>query len=169
MARDREVAPTPSPERTSARPAPHVAHPVLALQQAAGNRATGRVLARAPSGDASPTIKFGKTKFPVSGGNIAEWAAGEVPTALIATSEKGDHSAELERRSAKDGKRIDSLTLTVAAPGKEGESLSQGSLAIEITNGKVQGYELDGSTESWRLVKFDGVHRTKVKRTVGQG
>jgi len=39
-----------------------------------------------------------------------------------------------------------------------------------LVNGTmVQGYELDGSTESWRLVKFDGVHRTTVKRTVGQG
>ena len=73
----------------------------------------------------------------VAGGNIAAWAAGEVPEALEVTSEKGRHSAELERLSKE--RRIKSLTLTVAAANKSsGQALDMGSLAIEITNGRIR-------------------------------
>jgi hypothetical protein len=167
MARDREVAPTPSPERTSARAPQHPDHPVLALQRAAGNRAVGSVLARKGSGDASPTVKIGKSTIPVSGGNLAAWTAKDVPDVLTVTSEKGDHSTELEDLS-KQGKRIATITLTVPQAGGEGGQLDMGSLAFEISNGKVQGYAVDGSTESWRVVRFDKVHRTKTSHNVGQ-
>jgi hypothetical protein len=43
------------------------------------------------------TIQIGKLAIEVVGGNIAAWAAGEVPDALEVTSQKGRHSAELER------------------------------------------------------------------------
>ncbi len=42
-----------------------------------------------------------------------------------------------------------------------------GSLAIEITNGRIKSYHLDGSAESWAVADFDGVHRKKTTHTVG--
>ncbi len=114
-----------------------------------------------------PTIKIGKLAIEVAGGNIAAWAASEVPEALEVTSQKGRHSAELERLS-KDGTRIKSLTLTVAAANKSsGQALDMGSLAIEFTNARIKGYVLDGKAESWRVADFDRVNRTKTTRKVG--
>ncbi len=111
-----------------------------------------------------PTIQIGKLAIEVAGGNIAAWAGGEVPEALHVTSQKGRHSAELERLS-KDRTRTKSLTLTVAAANTS-EELDMGSLAIEFTNARIKGYELDGKTESWQVGDFDGVHRTKTTRKV---
>jgi hypothetical protein len=158
MSRDRELAPGHRFEDTSARPGRRANNAVLALQQAVGNRAVGQMLARKSS--KNPTIQIGKLAIEVAGGNIAAWAAGEVPEALEVTSEKGRHSAELERLS-KERTRIKSLTLTVAAENKSGQELDMGSLAIEITNARIKGYDVDGKTESWRVADFDGVHRTK--------
>ena len=137
---------------------------MLALQRTLGNRAVGQVLARKTTA-AGPTIKIGKFSIKVSGGNIDAWAAGEVPEALEVTSEKGKHSAELERMS-KEKTRIDSLTLTVAPPNKSNEQLDLGSLVIEITNGRVKNYQLNEKTESWKIVDFDGVHRKKTTRKI---
>jgi hypothetical protein len=100
----------------------------------------------------------------VAGGNIAAWAAGEVPDALEVTSQKARHSAELERLS-NDRTRIKSLTLTVAAANKSGE-LDLGSLVIEFTNARIKGYAVDGKTESWQVADFAEVHRTKTTRKV---
>ena len=113
----------------------------------------------------SPTIEIGKLTIEVAGGNIASWAAGEVPEALEVTSRKGRHSAELERLS-KERTRTKSLTLTVAAANKSGQELDMGSLAIEFTNARIKGYDVDGKTESWHVADFDGVHRTKKTRKV---
>ena len=115
-----------------------------------------------------PTIRIGKTAIEVAGGNIAAWAAGEVPEALDVTSQKGRHSAELERLS-KERTRIKSLTLTVAAVNKSsGEMLDVGSLAIAFDNARIKGYAVDGKTESWQVADFDGVHRTKTTHKVGE-
>src|SRR3712207_920011 len=89
-------------------------HGVLALQQAIGNRAVAQTLARKPA--AATTVQVGKLKIPVSGGNIAEWAAKQVPDTLDVSSSKGRHSAELERMS-KERTKIPSLTLTVPVTG----------------------------------------------------
>ena len=62
--------------------------------------------------------------------------------------------------------RINSLTLTVAAANKTGQELDMGSLAIEITNGRIKRYEIDADTESWQVGDFDGVHRTKTAHKV---
>ena len=113
----------------------------------------------------SPTIQIGKLAIEVAGGNIAAWGAGEVPEALEVTSVKGRHSAELERLS-KERTRIKSLTLTVAAANKSGQELDMGSLAIEVNNARIKGYDVDGKAESWRVADFDGVHRTKTTRKV---
>jgi hypothetical protein len=162
MSRAREVAPGRRSEAASARPGRRANHPVLALQQAVGNRAVGQMLARKASG--KPTVRIGKLAIEVAGGNIAAWAASEVPEALEVTSQKGRHSAELERLS-KERTRIESLTLTVASANKAGE-LDLGSLVIEFTNARIKGYGVDGKTESWQVVDFDGVHRTKTTRKV---
>jgi hypothetical protein len=162
MFRAREHAPGHRSEDTLARPVRRANNPVLALQQAVGNRAFGQMLARKPS--KKPTIQIGKLAIEVAGGNIAAWAAGEVPEALEVTSHKGRHSAELERLS-NDRTRIKSLTLTVAAANKSGE-LDLGSLAIEFTNARIKGYAVDGKTESWQVADFAEVHRTKTTRKV---
>jgi uncharacterized membrane protein YebE (DUF533 family) len=164
MHRDRAIAPGRRSVATSARPGRRANHPVLALQQAVGNRAVGQMLARKSS--TKPTIQIGKLAIEVAGGNIAAWAAGEVPEAVEVTSEKGRHSPDLERLS-KERTRIKSLTLTVAAANKSsGEVLDMGSLAIEFTNARIKAYGIDGKTESWQVADFDGVHRTKTTRKV---
>jgi hypothetical protein len=162
MSRQRELAPGHRSEGTSARSGRRANNPVLELQQAVGNRAFGQMLARKAS--KNPTIQIGKLAIEVAGGNIAAWAGGEVPEALEVTSQKGRHSAELERLS-KERTRIKSLTLTVAAANKSGE-LDLGSLAIEFTNARIKGYAVDGKTESWQVADFEGVHRTKTTRKV---
>jgi hypothetical protein len=162
MYRVRKAAPSPRSNDTPARPGRRANNPVLALQQAVGNRAVGQVLARRAS--KGPTIQLGKLAIEVAGGNIAAWAAGEVPDALEVTSQKGRHSAELER-FAKDRTRVKSLTLTVAAANKSGE-LDLGSLAIEFTNARIKGYAVDDKTESWQVADFDRVNRTKTTRKV---
>lgn len=165
MSRARELAPGHRSQDTSARPGRRANHPVLALQQAVGNRAVGQLLAR--KGPKLPNIKIGKHTIEVAGGNIAEWAASKVPEALEVTSVKGKHSAELEKLS-KERTRIESLTLTVAAAStnKSGQELDVPTLAIEFTKGRIKDYAVDGKTESWQVVGFEGVHRTKTTRKV---
>jgi uncharacterized membrane protein YebE (DUF533 family) len=164
MSRDRELARGHRSDDVSARLGRRANNPVLVLQQAVGNRAVGQMLARKSS--TKPTIQIGKLAIGVAGGNIAAWAAGEVPEALEVTSEKGRQSPELERLS-KERTRIKSLTLTVAAANKSsGDVLDMGSLAIEFTNARIKGYGVDGKTESWQVADFDGVHRTKTTRKV---
>ena len=167
MSRDRELVPGHRFEATSARPGRRADNPILALQQAVGNRAVSQMLARkASSASKNPTIQIGKLAIEVAGGNIAAWAAGgEVPDALEVTSQKGQHSAELEHLF-KERTRINSLTLTVAAANKSGQELDMGSLAIEFTKARIKGYEVDGNTESWQVGDFDGVHRTKTTHKV---
>jgi hypothetical protein len=166
--RDRERATGQRAEDAPARSERRSDNPVLELQRAAGNRAVGQILARKGSdASAGPTIKLGKFSIDVSGGNIAAWAAGgDVPDALDVTSHKGRHSAELEHLS-KDHTRT-TLTLTVPDPGKGGEHLDLGSLAIEIVNAHIKSYAVDGDAESWRVADFDAVHRTKTGHKVGE-
>jgi hypothetical protein len=167
MARDRELARGRRFEEASDPPLRRAGEPVLALQQAAGNRAVGRILARkASSASKGPTVSFDKLAISVSGGNIAAWAGSDVPDVLQATSAKGRHSSELERLS-RERTRISSLTLTVAPENTSGQDLDLGSLAIEITHGRIKHYQVDGDTESWQVGDFDGVHRTKTTHTVG--
>ncbi len=92
---------------------------------------------------------------------------GDVPDVLEVTSKTGAHSAELEHMS-KEHTRIKSLTLTIAAANKPGQSLDMGSVAIEITNARIKGYQVDGDAESWQVSDFDGVHRTKITHRWGR-
>ena len=130
------------------------------------------MLARKPRGGSiEPTIKIGKSKIVVGGGNIADWATGgDVPDVLEVTSQKGKHSAELARLS-KERTRVPLLTLTVAkqSTSSGGEHLDVGTLAIEIKNARIKAYVVDGKTESWQVIDFEGVHRTTITRKVGGG
>ena len=168
MSRERELERDRRSGDGPARSERRSSNPVLELQQAAGNRAVGHLLARKGTATATgPTITLGKFAIDVSGGNIAAWAAGgDVPDALDVTSHKGSHSAELEHLS-KDHTRT-TLTLTVAVPGQEGEHLDLGSLAIEIVDAHIKGYAVNGDDESWRVGDFDAVHRTKTGHKVGE-
>jgi hypothetical protein len=171
MSRDRERVPSHRLEDTSAGPGRRADNPVLALQQAVGNRAVGQMIARkASSASHSPTIQIGKLAIEVAGGNIAAWAGGgDVPDALNVTSQKGPHSAELARMF-REHTKVSSLTLTVAAANKSaGSDLDMGSVAIEITNAHIKSYAIDGTAESWQVADFDGVHRTKTSHKVGAG
>ena len=166
MSRDRELARERTSEDAPPRATRDAKSPVLELQRTVGNRAVGRLLARKAAAPQQPTVKIGRWSIVVGGGNIAAWAANEVPDTLDVTSEKGKHSAELEKMS-KEKTRIKSLTLTVAPRNKStGEHLDAGSLAIEITNARIKGYVVDGTTESWHVADFDGVHRTTTSRKV---
>ena len=89
-----------------------------------------------------------------------------MPDALDVTSHKGPHSAQLEHLSKEHTRTT--LTLTVADPGKGGEHLDLGSLAIEIVNAHIKSYAVDGDAESWRVADFDAVHRTKTGHHVGE-
>ena len=160
MFRDREHAPGHRSEDTSARPGRRANNPVLALQQTIGNRAVGQILARETP--TKSTIQIGKFAIGVAGGNIAVWPntpSDKLPEALVVTSQKGRHSAELERLS-KERTRIKSLTLTVAAGNKSGQ-INVASDVIEFTNARIKAYGVDGKTESWQVADFDRVNRTK--------
>jgi hypothetical protein len=175
MSRDRQLAPRRRLEDAQAHAGRRASHPVIALQQSAGNRAVARMLAGtrtlarepAASGHKGPTIQIGGTTVEVEGGNIDAWAAGgNPPDVLQVTSHKGKHSAQLEHLF-KDHTKTD-LTLTVAAAGGEGSQLNLGSLEIQITNAQIKSYHLDGDSESWTVADFDGVHRKHISHTVGQ-
>ncbi len=160
MSRDRELAPGHRSVDRSARPGRHANHPVLALQQAVGNRAVGQILAREST--TKSTIQIGKLAIGVAGGNIAVWPntpSDKLPDALEVTSQKGRHSAELEQLS-KERTRIESLTLTVAAGNTAGQ-INVASDVIEFTNARIKRYSVDGKTESWLVAGFDRVNRTK--------
>jgi hypothetical protein len=168
MSRDHDLVTGRRSEDTRPRPSRGADNPVLELQRTAGNRAVGQLLARKGAATTTgPTIKLGKFSIDVSGGNIGAWAAGgDVPDALDVTSHKGQHSAQLEHLSKEHTRTT--LTLTVADPGKGGEHLDLGSLAIEIVNAHIKSYAVDGDAESWRVADFDAVHRTKTGHHVGE-
>ena len=169
MYRDRERAARPRSKGTSARPSRSTSEPVLSLQEAVGNRAFGQILARDKAKARKPTVKIGKHSIEVAG-NTAEWlAAKDAPESLDVTSQKGKHSAELARLF-KEGTKIKLLTLTVPSGNESsGQDLDIGAVAIEIKNGKITSYSVDGKTESWQVAGFEGVHRTKVTRKIGAG
>jgi hypothetical protein len=142
-------------------------NPVLGLQRMIGNRATGQVLARTAATKDQGTVKIGKLPaIKIVGGNAGEWAAKKDPDTLEVTSEKGKHSAELERL-AKAGGRIPSLKVTAPMVDESGQHLDYGSVEIEFVNARIKGYSVDGKIENWRAVDFEAVHRTTISRKTG--
>src|SRR4051812_13488105 len=152
--RSSDVAPG-SADAALARPS---AHPVLRLQAQIGNRATGQVLARTPAAKDYGTVEI--TKLPsikVVGGNARDWAAKKDPNTLEIISEKGKHSAALEKLST-DRSRIPSLKLTTPMVDQSGQSLDYGSVLIEFGNARITAYTVDGKVETWRA-DFETAHR----------
>lgn len=143
------------------------ADPVLRLQRMIGNRATGRVLARAPATKDQGTVQIGKLPaIKIVGGNAGEWAAKKNPDTLEITSEKGKHSPELERLS-NDRSTVPSLKVTTPMVDQSGQHLDFGSVEIEFVNARIAGYTVDGKLETWRAVDFEAVHRTTISHKSG--
>jgi hypothetical protein len=143
------------------------ANPVLRLQRTIGNRAIGQVLARAPATQDQGTVHVGKLPaIKIVGGNAGEWAAKQNPDTLEITSEKGRHSAELERLS-QDRKQIPSLKVTAPMVDQSGQHLDFGSVEIEFVNARITGYTVDGKLETWRAIDFEAAHRTTISRKSG--
>jgi len=140
---------------------------VLRLQRTIGNRATAQVLARTPATKDQGTVQIGKlAAIKIVGGNADKWAARKDPDTLEITSEKGRHSAGLERL-AKDGTKNPTLTVTTPMVDQSGQNLDYGSVKIEFANARIAGYTVDGKQETWRAVDFDAVHRTTISRKSG--
>jgi hypothetical protein len=143
------------------------ADPVMRLQGKIGNRATGRLLARAPTTTAQGTVQIAKLPaIRIVGGNAGEWAAKKNPDTLEITSEKGKHSAKLERLSD-DKTRVPSLKVTTPQVDQSGRHLDFGSVEIEIAGARITGYTVDGKLETWRAVDFEAVRRTTTSRKSG--
>ena len=145
--------------------------PVLALQRAAGNRAVAGLLAREPAAKgATGSVQIrGIGAIKVRGGNLAAWSEkGAVFDTVELTSEKGKHSTKLEKL-AKSDTRMD-VTVTISPAHKEGEELNVGGgTALEIKDARVADYAVEDGAETWRLVGFQDVKRTKTTRQVSTG
>ena len=145
----------------------HHADPVLALQRSAGNRAVADMLARAPAekgATGSVQIK-GLGEIRVSGGNLEEWTGKGSPDAVELASEPGKHSPKLEKLS-KERADMD-VKVSIAAAQKEGDELNVGGgTVLDIKGARVRGYAVEDGMETWRLVDFTAVNRTKTTRKV---
>lgn len=142
------------------------AGPVLRLQGKVGNRATAQVLARAPAEKDLGTVKIDKLpSIKITGGNAGDWAAKKDRDTLEITSEKGKHSAQLERLS-KDRTKIPSLIVTTPID-QTGQHLDYGSVQIEFVNAHITGYAVDKNVETWSAVDFEAVHRTTISHKSG--
>lgn len=140
-------------------------NPVLVLQRSIGNRAVGQVLAREPI--RTGTVQIGaKGEIKVKGGNLEEWAGTAVLDTVEVTSQKGKHSARLEKLST-DGTRTD-VKVMIAPANKAGEELNVGGgTLLEIKGARIKGYAVDGNgVESWQVADFEKVHRTKTTRKI---
>jgi hypothetical protein len=156
-----------APARAGAPVARRSADPVLRLQRAIGNRATGQVLARAPATKDQGTVQIGKLPaIKIVGGNAGEWASKKNPDTLEITSEKGKQSAELKRLSD-ERSTIPSLKVTAPVPDQSGKHLDFGSVEIEFVNARITGYTVDGKLETWRAVDFEAVHRSTISHKTG--
>src|SRR5439155_208244 len=87
---------------------------------------------RTPATKDQGTVQIGKLPaIKIVGGNAGEWAAKKAPDTLEITSEKGKHSAELERLS-KGGSKIPSLKVTTPMVDQSGQHLDYGAGAESL-------------------------------------
>src|SRR5215208_6345429 len=100
--------------------------PLLELQRTAGNAAVARMLAREPAAKGSTgSVQIGGVgEIKVHGGNLEEWAGTGAPDAVDVASEKGRHSAKLEKLAGARTKTDVKVTISVA--GNTGEHLNVG-------------------------------------------
>jgi hypothetical protein len=145
-------------------PARRTANPVVALQRSIGNRAVGQVLARDPVRTGTVQIP-GVGQFKVKGGNLEDWDGTESFDTVELTSQKGKHSAKLEKL-AKAATRTN-VKVTIAPANKAGEQLSiGGGTLLEIENARVKDYAVEHGVETWRLGDFQKMRRTKITHKV---
>jgi hypothetical protein len=138
-------------------------HPVLALQRAIGNRAVAQILARAPAMTGSVQI-HGVGEVKVTGGNLGEWAGTGVPDTVDLTSHTGRHSAKLEKLAGARTRTDVKVTISAA---NDGDTLGVGAgTLLEIKDARVEDYAVADGVETWRLVDFTNVHRTKITHRV---
>jgi hypothetical protein len=143
-------------------------NPVLALQRSIGNRAVVQVLAREPT--ATGTVQIGGVgTIKVKGGNLGDWTGKESYDTVDVTSQKGKHSAKLEKLATAGTK---GPVKVMIAPGYgAGEDLNVGGgTQLEIADARVEAYSVgsDG-VETWRLGHFERVRRAKITHTIGAG
>jgi hypothetical protein len=141
-------------------------NPVLALQRTAGNRAVAQLIARSPSTKGVVEIA-GVGKVKVKGGNLEEWTGKDSFDSVDVTSEKGKHSAKLEKLANEHG-RTD-VTVMIDPAGKAGENLNVGGGTQLLIKGARIKYTVENGVETWHVVDFTEVKRTKITHTIGAG
>jgi hypothetical protein len=154
-------------DRTAPAPPQPTTDPVLALQRSAGNAAVAQMLARTPAAKgATGTVKIGGVgEIRVSGGNLDEWTGKGAPDDVEVTSETGKHSAKLEKLAS--ARTRTDVKVTIAPAAKEGEHLDVGAgTVLDIGGARVKGYAVEDGVETWRLVDFETVKRTKISHKV---
>jgi len=142
--------------------------PVLELQRTAGNAAVARMLAREPAakGTTGSVQIAGVGEIKVSGGNLEEWAGKGAPDAVEVASEKGRHSAKLEKLAT--GRTRTDVKVMIAPPHKEGENLNVGGgFVLEIKDARIKRYAVEDGVETWQVADFEQVKRTKITHTIG--
>jgi hypothetical protein len=156
------------PGRTQAAPSLQQSeNPVLALQRSIGNRAVAQMVAREPVRHGTVEIA-GVGKIKVTGGNLEAWDGKGAPDTVDLTSEKGKHSAKLEKLATARTKT--DVKVMIAAAGKAGENLNVGGgTQLEIKDARIKGYTVADGVETWRLDDFTDVKRTKITHTIGAG
>jgi hypothetical protein len=142
------------------------ANPVLALQRSIGNRAVGQVLAREPV--ATGTIEIaGVGKIKVKGGNLQDWTGQDTFDTVEVTSEKGKHSAKLEKLA--NARTRTPVKVMIAPAHTEGEHLNVGGgTQLDIQEASIR-YSVADGVETWKVVDFERVKRTKITRTIQSG
>ena len=144
--------------------------PVLELQRTAGNAAVARMLARAPAAKGTTgNVQIGGVgEIKVNGGNLEEWAGKGAPDAVEVSSEKGRHSAKLEKLATARTKT--DVKVTISPPHKEGENLNVGGgFVLEIKDARIKRYAVEDGVETWQVADFEAVKRTKITHTIGAG
>jgi hypothetical protein len=141
-------------------------NPILALQRTAGNRAVAQLIARSPKTKGVVTIP-GVGKIKVTGGNLEEWTGKDSYDTVDVTSEKGKHSAKLEKLASEHGK-VD-VTVMIDPAGKEGENLNVGGGTQLLLKDVRVKYAAEGKVETWSLIGLSDVKRTKITHSIGAG
>ena len=163
---ERETDRRRQPGRTHAVPSllRRSSNPVLALQRSIGNRAVVQVLARTPV--RTGTVQIGAVgEIKVKGGNLEEWAGKGVLDTVEVTSEKGKHSAKLEKLST--ARTRTDVKVTISPANQAGEELNVGGgTLLEIKDARIVGYAVVDGVETWRVAGFENVKRTKTTRKV---
>jgi hypothetical protein len=141
-------------------------NPILALQRTAGNRAVAQMLARSPSTTATVEIS-GVGKIKVKGGNLEEWTGKDSFDTVDVTSQKGKHSTKLEKLAT--ARTRTDVTIMIDPAGKAGENLNVGGGTQLLIKGARIKYSVEDGVETWQVIDFTDVKRTKITHSIGAG